>query len=373
MRTLGYSLFFYYLLLPISGFSQDNVDFKVTTVAELFGVPWGMTFISDAELMVSERDGTLSIINIKTTEITPLSGLPEDIHFQGQGGLLDVATPPHFEKTAWIYFSYSKNVNGLGATTLARAKLDELALTDWQDLLVSQSRTRSGAHFAGRIAFDHQGHVFMSIGDRGMRENGQNLKTHAGSIIRLALDSSIPADNPFVNDKAVLPEIWSYGHRNPQGLFFNPATQQLWSNEHGPRGGDEINLIHKGLNYGWPVISYGKEYGSPLAVGEGTHRKGMEQPLKVYTPSIAPSSLMQYSGAAFPAWTGQLFSGALKLQHLNKISLDDARQVIDESRMLVSLNEPIRHVIEGPDGLIYLSTDSGQILKLSPNPDKKSQ
>jgi glucose/arabinose dehydrogenase len=372
MRSLGYSLLLCYFLLPVRGFSQDSESFKVATVAELFGIPWGMAFVSDNGLLVTERDGTLSLINVQTGEQNPLSGLPDDIHFQGQGGLLDVAISPDFKATAWVYFSYSKAVDGLGATTLARAKLNGLNLVDWQDLLITKSRTRSGAHFAGRIAFDHQDHVFMSIGDRGVRANGQDLKTHAGSIIRLELDGAIPADNPFVNDKIALPEIWSYGHRNPQGLFFNPAAQQLWSNEHGPRGGDEINLIHKGLNYGWPIISYGKEYSSPFSVGEDTHKKGMEQPLKVYTPSIAPSSLMQYSGSAFPAWAGQLFSGALKLQHLNKITFDDGLQVIDETRLLVSLNDRIRHVIEGPDGLIYLSTDSGQILKLSPKSDKKS-
>jgi glucose/arabinose dehydrogenase len=354
------------LLVPSQGYSQQNTDFSLSIVAEVSGVPWGMTFISESQLLVTERGGSLSLVDTKTGETEQLSGLPADIHYQGQGGLLDIACSHDFTQTQWVYLSYSKRIDGLGATTLARAKLASGVLEDWQDLLVTKSRTRSGAHFAGRIAFDTTGHVFMSIGDRGKRANAQNLQNHAGSIIRLKLEGQIPEDNPFINDITALPEIWSYGHRNPQGLFFNPQTQQLWSNEHGPRGGDEINLIQKGLNYGWPIISYGKEYASSFAVGEGTHKKGMEQPIKVYTPSIAPSSLLQYSGKTFPAWQGQFFSGALKLRHLNKITLEERLHVIDEVRLLSDLSERIRHVIEGPDGLIYLSTDSGKILKLSP-------
>jgi glucose/arabinose dehydrogenase len=354
-------------------YGQDNHKFEVSKVAELFGIPWGMVFISEHELLVTERDGTLTLIDTKTGKNHPLSGLPMDIHHQGQGGLLDVAISPDFQQTSWVYFSYSKTVDGLGATTLARAKLNEFHLTDWQDLLVTQSRTRAGAHFAGRIAFDSQGHVFMSIGDRGARANAQNLKNHAGTILRLQLDGQTPDDNPFVDDDSILSEIWTYGHRNPQGLFFNLETNQLWSNEHGPRGGDEINLIEKGKNYGWPVISYGKEYASPFAVGEGTHKVGMEQPLKVYIPSIAPSSLMQYMGNAFPAWKGQLFSGALKLRHLNKVTPSNTDKMIDETHLLTSLNERIRNVIEGPHGLIYIATDSGKILKLSPKPSNESQ
>ena len=362
-----------FLFIPLLSHGQDSYPFKITQVAELFGIPWGMTFVSEHKLLVTERDGALTLIDTQTGKTSSLTGLPKDIHHQGQGGLLDAAISPDFEQTNWVYFSYSKNVDGLGATTLARAKLDKLRLIDWQDLLVTQSRTRTGAHFAGRIAFDDQGHVFMSIGDRGARANAQNLKNHAGTIIRLRLDGQLPDDNPFINDDSALPEIWTYGHRNPQGLFFNLETKQLWSNEHGPRGGDEINLIKKGKNYGWPTISYGKEYASPFAVGEGTHKTGMEQPLKVYIPSIAPSSLMQYRGDAFPAWKGQLFSGALKLRHLNKVVPSNTSKIIDETRLLNALDERIRNVIEGPDSLIYIATDSGKILSLSPNSNSESQ
>ena len=373
MKLLLRPLLACFLLIPLLSHGQGSYPFKITQIAELFGIPWGMTFISEHKLLVTERDGALTLIDTQIGKTSSLTGLPKDIHHQGQGGLLDAAISPDFEQTKWVYFSYSKNVDGLGATTLARAKLDKLRLTDWQDLLVTQSRTRTGAHFAGRIAFDHQGHVFMSIGDRGARANAQNLKNHAGTIIRLRLDGQIPDDNPFVDNDYALPEIWTYGHRNPQGLFFNLETKQLWSNEHGPRGGDEINLIKKGKNYGWPVISYGKEYTSPFAVGESTHKAGMDQPLKVYIPSIAPSSLTQYKGNAFPMWKGQLFSGALKLRHLNKVTPTNTSNIIDETRLLNALDERIRNVIEGPDSLIYIATDSGKILSLSPNSNSEPQ
>jgi glucose/arabinose dehydrogenase len=213
-------------------------------------------------------------------------------------------------------------MNNYGETTLARARLIGLHLTDWQDLLVSHSIEGSNKHFGSRIAFDGE-FVYFSVGERGYRANAQDLSTHAGSIIRLNLDGSIPADNPFVNNNQALDEIWSYGHRNPQGLVWDDQEQRLWSIEHGPRGGDEINLIVKGKNYGWPVISYGKEYWLPLSVGEGTQKVGMEQPLKVYTPSIAPSSLLLYTGEAFPQWRGNLFALVLKSQQINCHAIEE--------------------------------------------------
>jgi len=360
-----FSLIWLFITFPCQ--ADEASPFKIKTLAQDLGVPWGMAFISKDSLLITEREGYLLRLDLQSGQVTDIDGLPWDILVLGQGGLLDVAVDKTFPTSSWIYFSYSKNIDGQGATTLARAKLANNSLINWQDLLVSKSRTRTSHHFAGRLAFDQQGHVFMSIGDRGVRHNAQDLSNHAGTIIRLNLNGSVPKDNPFINDDAALPEIWTYGHRNPQGLFFNSATQQFWSNEHGPRGGDEINLIKPGHNYGWPVISYGKEYSSPAAVGEGTHKAGMEQPIKVYTPSIAPSGLIQYQGKAFPQWQGQLLSGALKLQHLNKITLDEEQLAVNEERLLSDIGERIRHVIEDPEGLIYLSTDSGKILMLSPS------
>ena len=208
--------------------------------------------------------------------------------------------------------------------------------------------------------------LYFSIGDRGNRPNGQNLETHAGSILRLNVDGSVPQDNPFVEVKGARNEIWSYGHRNPQGLFWDGDNQRLWSIEHGPRGGDELNLIERGANYGWPIISYGKEYASFSSVGEGTHKEGMEQPKKFYIPSIAPGSLIQYTGNAFPEWQGDLLAGALKLRHINKIKIDQEGNAIAEERLMEDLNERIRALLESPEGWIYFSTDSGNIYVMKP-------
>jgi len=241
-----------------------------------------------------------------------------------------------------------------------------LQLSQWQDLLVTRSASRTGRHFGSRIAFDSQGHVFFGIGDRGERDNGQDLNTHAATIIRLNLDGSIPKDNPFAGQAGKLAEIWSYGHRNPQGMAFDIDTKRLWAIEHGPRGGDELNLIEKGKNYGWPVISYGKEYWGPISVGEGTHKAGMEQPIKYYVPSIAPSSLLLYKGDAFPKWRGNLFAGALVLTHLNRIIIDVKGTATGEERLLEALNERIRNVIADEQGRLIIATDSGKILRIEP-------
>jgi len=270
--------------------SQPNQAFKLEQIADDLGIPWGITFLNENEIIFTERQGKIKIIELDSLRITTLQGLPS-IAVKGQGGMLDVATGPDYASQGWIYFTYSKRSDSGPVTTLARARRVQDQLTDWQDLLISKSATDTGRHFGSRIAFDGAGHVFFGIGDRGVRDNAQNLANHAGTIMRLELDGAIPDDNPFLNVAGARPEIWSYGHRNPQGLLFDAEKDILWSIEHGPRGGDEINLVEKGRNYGWPVISYGKEYWAPISVGEGTEKEGMEQPVKVYIPSIAPASL----------------------------------------------------------------------------------
>ena len=329
------------------------------------GVPWGMTFVSPSEILLTERRGRVRLFDIQSLVLREVEGAP-DVVAAGQGGLLDVAVGPGYAEDGWIYFTYSKPVDGEAATTLSRAQLEGSRLGNWQELLVTDSVTNSSRHFGSRITFDERGHVFFGVGDRGERDLAQDTRNHIGAVIRLRLDGSIPSDNPFVDNPAVRDEIWSFGHRNPQGLIYDQPTRRLWLIEHGPRGGDEINLVLPGRNYGWPIISYGKEYWGPLAVGEGTHKDGMEQPVKYYDPSIAPGSLMLYRGSAFLDWQGNLFSGALKLRHLNRVPLSAAGQATGEERLLEGLGERIRALIEGPDGLIYLSTDSGQILRLSP-------
>lgn len=343
---------------------SDGVSYKAELVAEGFSIPWAMVFLSDHQLLISERKGTLKLLDLLDGKVQNIVGVPS-VFAEGQGGLLDIAVSPDYQKTGWLYFTYSKPIESRGVTALARATLTEGELNDWQDLLVTESSTNTTRHFGSRIAFDHQEHLFFTVGDRGVRPNGQDLSTHAGSVIRLNLDGTVPKDNPFIERKNVLPEIWSYGHRNPQGLSYDVKNKRLWLIEHGPRGGDELNLIAAGRNYGWPVISYGKEYWGPLSVGEGTSKEGMEQPVKYYDPSIAPGSLLLYTGSAFPNWRGDLFAGALKLQHLNRIKLSDSGKVVGEERLLGDLNERIRSLAQR-DGLIYLSTDSGKIIRLVP-------
>lgn len=350
----------------LSSINSAGVNLKLEKVAEGLGIPWGMTFISPTKLIITEREGSVLLLDLKSSKLIKLKNTPK-VLVDGQGGLLDVAVSPDYKSNGWIYFTYVKDVEGDGATTLARAKLDGDGFSQWHDLLVSKSTTSQGYHFGSRITFDDRGHVYFGIGDRGERPNAQNLTNHAGTIIRLNLDGSIPKDNPFVQHKSALPEIWSYGHRNPQGLSYDAKNKRLWEIEHGPRGGDEINLVLPGKNYGWPVISYGKEYWGPIAVGEGTHRKGMQQPVKIYIPSIAPGSLIVYSGEAFPGWKENLFAGALKLHHINRIILNGKGEAIKEERLLESLNERIRALTQSSNGWIYFSTDSGKIYRIRPD------
>jgi len=383
MKSLPLVLIFLATLIVSESHANTCPKYQVQMVAEGLGVPWSMALLDPNTLLVTERSGKLLQLDLITGKQTSIKGLPT-IHAKGQGGLLDIKLGPNVSNTSsdldqntesnssnqrWLYFTYSKPVDGQGRTTLARAQIDsqsqDLKLVNWQDLLVTKSATDTHRHFGSRIAFDDKGHLFFSVGDRGHRPNGQDLTTHAGSILRLNLDGSVPHDNPFVSDKNALNEIYSYGHRNPQGLAYDAKTQRLWSIEHGPRGGDEINLIKPGHNYGWPEVSFGKEYWGPISVGEGTFKEGMEPPTKVYTPSIAPSSLLVYSGLAFTEWQGNLLSGALKLTHLNRVTLS-GEQATSEERLLTELNERIRQVIEDEQGYLLISTDSGNIYRMKP-------
>jgi len=345
--------------------TSEKVTFELEEVIDGLGVPWGMAFISDSQMLVTEREGGIKLLDTESRTLTPVQGAPA-VFAEGQGGLLDVAVPPDFTAGDWIYFTFVRDKDDQGVTVLARAKLESNRLVQWQDLLETRSASDSGRHFGSRIAFDEKGYVYFGVGDRGERPNSQDLSNHAGSVMRLYRDGRVPQDNPFRQRSGVPPEIWSYGHRNPQGMAYDYRLKRLWLIEHGPRGGDEINLVLPGRNYGWPLISYGKEYWGPLQVGEGTHREGMEQPVKQYTPSIAPGSLLLYSGRAFPAWRGSLFAGALKLRHLNRVSLGEDGKVTGEERLLAELNERIRALAQSREGWLYFSTDSGKVYVIKP-------
>ncbi len=348
-------------LMALAGFAQALTP---KLVSDDFDRPWGMTFLEENVLLVTEKEGRVKLFDLASGNIQTLSGAPE-VKDRGQGGLLDVAVRPGYQKGDWIYFTYSESGDGGSITTLARAKLDSEsnALKEWQILLATESASGTGRHFGSRIVFSEE-HLFFSVGDRGYRPNGQDLSTHAGSILRLNIDGSVPADNPFVGVKDALPEIWSYGHRNPQGLAYDFDNQRLWAIEHGPRGGDEINLIEKGGNYGWATVSLGKEYSSPSYVGETRSHPDMLDAKKIYIPSIAPSSLLFYSDDTIPELKGKLLAGALKLMHLNVLTVE-ASNVVNEDRLFDDLNERIRALAVNENGQLYFATDSGDIWQIT--------
>ncbi|MGV1718240.1 PQQ-dependent sugar dehydrogenase [Vibrio furnissii] len=325
-------------------------------------VPWGMSFVSNDQLLVTERNGDIVLVDLKTQTKTSLLHVAS-VAANGQGGLLDVALSPH-DPTVF-YFTYSKQHDSGVDTTLAMASWDGKTVTAWRDVLITVSNSTTTRHFGSRIAFDAT-HLYFTIGDRGMRPNGQDRRTHAGSVLRLNLDGTTPDDNPFAGNPNAQAQIWSYGHRNPQGLYYDAPSQTLWEIEHGPRGGDEINLIRKGANYGWATTSYGKEYWGPVSVGDSEEADGIDSPRKVYIPSIAPSGLLLYRGQRYPQLNGKLLTGALKRTHINVITLDDNQSAIEETRLLESLNERIRDIRRSPDDWIYFSTDSGNIYRLKP-------
>ncbi|MGB0944966.1 MAG: PQQ-dependent sugar dehydrogenase [Marinomonas sp.] len=341
---------------------QDTL-LKADLVSELDGVIWGLTLINDTEAVLTLRKGQAFHLDLITGKQTKLSGLPK-IATRGQGGLLDVAASPEYDESGWLYFTYSKPMTQGATVTLGRAKLSGSELINWEDIFITQSASSSGQHFGSRIAFDNQGYLYFGIGDRGERPNGQNLQNHAGSILRLHPDGRIPKDNPFVGKAAAQDAIWSYGHRNPQGLFFDKVTNTLWSNEHGPRGGDEINKIKRGANYGWPIVSHGKEYWGPISVGDGTEKEGIENPLKVFIPSIAPSALHIYQGQLFDGWQGNHISLALAKRHLNLVTFNSQGEPT-ENRYLGELDERFRSIAEDSKGYLYIGTDSGKLIRLS--------
>lgn len=344
--------------------------FRVATVTEGLANPWGMAFLPGGDILVTERPGRLRIIRDGRLSPTPVAGIPE-VRAQGQGGLMDVALHPDFESNRLVYLSYSKPGAEGATTAVIRGKLEGDRLVDVQEIFEARAWSTRGAHFGSRLVFDGRGHLFVSIGDRGDRtdlgeqQNAQDLGTHAGKILRLTEDGGVPPDNPFVGRAGALPEIWAYGIRSPQGMALHPETGELWETEHGPRGGDEINLIRPGRNYGWPVVTYGINYNG-TSITDLTEKEGMEQPLHHWVPSIATSGLAIYEGDAFPRWRGDVFVGGLAGQHLARVSFDGTRRTGSE-KLLEGIGR-IRDVRVGPQGYLYLLIDSGSapLLRLEP-------
>lgn len=347
------------------------------TIVDNLSYPWGMTWLNSSELLITEKEIGGWRVNVNSGSKHLIKGWPKAINTSSQGGLLDVVTDPNFEQNQTLYVSFShRKSSGQTTTRVASARLQNDSLTDWKVLFTATPYSSKGQHFGSRLAFKG-GYIYITVGDRGERDRAQDLSDNAGKIHRIKPDGSIPEDNPFVgktanNGKPIPPSVYSYGHRNPQGVYVDKSGK-VWIHEHGPRGGDELNLVQKGKNYGWPIITYGREYWGP-SIGEGTHKKGMEQPYYAYVPSIAPSGLVRYEADLFTEWQGDFLIGALRKRHLNRLtteknsltSPEDSQ--FNEYRYLEEQELRIRDVEVGADGAIYLLTDEfdGKLIRVRP-------
>ena len=381
-RPLG--LTFSLLLLVSTGTVQTagaqtvrsrEADFKVVTVAEGLDTPWSMAWLPNGDMLLTERPGRLRVIRDGTLDPNPVAGVPT-VHAESQGGLLDVVLHPDFASNQLIYLSYSKTgaQPGLSTTAVARARFDGSRLHDLDEIFEAEAWGERNGHYGSRLAFDADGYLFVTVGDRQAPSSGnlsahpaQDLAVHRGSIVRLNDDGSVPPDNPFADNPNVLPEIWSYGHRSPQGLAIDRETGAIWQGEHGPQGGDELNLVRSGGNYGWPVIGYGVNYGPGIPIHGTQQHDKMEQPQHFWVPSIATSGLMVYRGDAFPGWQGDIFVGGLAGQQLARLDMDGTTVVGEETLLRGSR---VRDVREGPDGYIYVATENrsgvSPIVRLEP-------
>ena len=354
---------------------SQQADFRVVTVAEGLEAPWSMAWLPNGDMLVTERPGRLRIVRGGALQADPIPGVPT-VRAQGQGGLLDVAIHPDFESNQLIYMSYSKgNADGTRSTTaVARARFDGTRLTDLEEIFEAQAWGERNGHYGSRLAFDADGYLFITVGDRQAPSTGdleahpaQDLSVHRGSMIRLNDEGSVPSDNPFVGQRGALPEIWSYGHRSPQGFAIDPETGTIWEGEHGPQGGDELNLILGGQNYGWPVIGFGVNYGPGIPIHGTQQREGMEQPRRFWVPSIATSGLMVYRGEQFPGWQGDIFVGGLAGEQLARLDMD-GREVIGQETLLRGFR--VRDVRQGPDGYVYVAVEDrdgpSPVIRLEP-------
>jgi glucose/arabinose dehydrogenase len=341
-------------------------DLRIVEIIAGLEHPWSLAFLPDGRLLVTERPGRLRIVEAGRLLAEPVGGLPP-IVARGQGGLLDIALHPHFAENNLVYLAYAGPGDGGIGTEVARGRLVGNQLTDVQIIFRMTPKSEARQHFGGRLVFDRQGYLYLTLGDRGEMERAQRPGDHAGSVIRLHDDGRVPTTNPFVGKPGWKPEKYTLGNRNMQGAALHPESGELWTHEHGPQGGDEINIIRAGINYGWPVITYGVNYVTGTRIGEGTHKAGMAQPLHVWTPSIAPSGMTFYTGEQFPRWRGNLFVGALRSQMLVRLQLDGDK-VVGEEHLLEDAIGRIRDVRQGPDGFLYLLTDApnGRLIRLEP-------
>jgi aldose sugar dehydrogenase len=354
-------------------FKTDTQKIRVVPIAEGLDSPWSMVFLPGGDILVTERPGRLRLISNGKLDEAPISGLPE-IQFGTHGGLLDVALHPNFERNHWIYLTYSKGGERGVTTAVSRGRLESRRLVDVTDVFVADAWTKGSLNPGSRVVFDKNGMLYASIGDRGPTTEplAQDLSNHNGKIVRLHDDGRIPADNPFVNRPGAKPEIYSYGHRNPQGMTINPETGEVWASEHGPMGGDEVNILKPGANYGWPVVSYGRKYTGEV-ISEQPYREGMEPPRFFWVPSIGISNILFYTGDRFPTWKGHLFVTGMSGRMIQRVRLAGRGQN-ERELMLNGMRQEFRDIRQGPDGLIYLVTrqdaehtpKSGMVLRIEP-------
>jgi glucose/arabinose dehydrogenase len=342
---------------------ESSQAFKVDTISTDLNSIWGMAFLPDGRILLNEKEGVIRIVQDGKLLEERVENVPE-VFYQGQGGLLDIQLHPQYEENGWIYLSYSKAVGNGAITALTRARLDGNKLVDVEEIFLTEPVVRSSHHFGSRIAFDNDGYLYITVGERGTKENAQDLSNHYGKVHRLHDDGRIPEDNPFAGDANAKGSIWTYGNRNMQGLYYDKDTGILWEHEHGPKGGDELNIIEKGKNYGWPVITYGVDYDNSI-ISDITEKEGMEQPVHYWVPSIAVCGLTMVKGDMFPGWEGNLLVGALAQKHVARLKLDGTK-VVEEERLLQDVAR-VRSVAQSPDGYIYVGTEGpGMLLRLSP-------
>ena len=344
-----------------------TTGYKVTEIATGLDHPWSMAFLPDGSMLVTERVGRLRLIKGGSLQATPIGGVPA-VHTGSQAGLFDIVLHPNFAQNNLVYLTYAAGTAAANGTQVARARFDGSTLQDLQVIFKAMPLKDTDNHYGGRLAFLADGTFALTIGEGfEYREKAQDLSSDLGKIVRLNEDGSIPKDNPFIGQASVRPEIYTWGHRNEQGLLFDAMSGRLYETEHGPRGGDELNIIVAHRNYGWPVITYGMDY-SGAYVSPYTQRPGLEQPVIYWTPSIAPSGLTIYRGDKFPSWRGDLFVGALAFKHLRRVHLDEHGNVVDQEQLLNDRNWRIRDVRSAPDGYLYVCTDEtdGRVLRLEP-------
>lgn len=353
------------LIIPIQGFSAEKIyqsegqKFSIENLVVQKDVIWGFDFLPNDKLIFTERGGKIFTYDLKTKKLTEIMGAPKVFH-EGQGGLLDIRVHP---KNGLFYMTYSESVDkGKATTAFAQARLQGDKLVEFKKIFSAHEPSDNDIHFGSRIEFDGK-YIYVSVGERNQRDRSQSLQYHQGKILRFNEDGSVPRDNPFAKTKDAKPEIWTYGHRNPQGLTINPVTRDIWEAEFGPMGGDEVNLIQPGKNYGWPVITYGREYWGPK-IGEKT-KTGLEQPVIHWVPSISPSAATFYQGTAFPKWVGNMFLATLSSTHIHRLVMDK-NKVAKQEELIGDLGYRFRNIRPGPEGYLYFSTDEGKIGRLVP-------